>query len=230
LCARISEEQSNATKSKATKSKAKKGKAKQRRLSVCLSMSYTQITTTSGIRVASTFRPIRPPRLASLFLSSPLLSFLIFVCRIGAEQSNSTKSKATKSKAKKSKAKQRRLSVCLPVSYHQTTATSGIQVACMFRPIRPTSPRLALSLFSSPLLSQLYVCRIGAEQSSATKNKTTKSKAKQRRLSVCLSVSYPQTTTTSGIRVACTFRRIRPSSHRIALPRFSSPLLSYLCV
>ena len=199
-------------------------------------MSYPQTTTTSGIREACRFRPIRPssPRLALLLFSSALLSYLC-VGRRGAEQSNATKSKATKSKAKKSKAKQRRLSVCLSVSYPQTTTTSGIRVACTFRPIRPSSPRLALPLFASPLLSYLCVCRIGAEQSNATKSKATKSKvkkskAKQRRLSVCLSVSYPQTTTTSGIRVACTFRPIRPSSPRLALPLFSSPLLSYLCV
>ena len=146
------------------------------------------------------------------------------------------KAKQRKAKqTKKSKAKQRRLPVCLSASYPQTTTTSGIRVACTFRPIRPASPRLALPLFSSPLLSHPCVCRIGAEQSKATKSKATKSKAKkskakQHRLSVCLSVSYPQTTTITGIRVACTFRHIRPSSPRIALPLFSSPLLSYLCV
>ena len=124
-----------------------------RRLSVCLSMSYPQTTTASGILVACAFRPIRPPRLASLFLSSPFLSFLILVCSMIAEQSNSTKSNTEKSKAKKSKSNERRLSVCLSASYPQTTTTSGIQVACTFPPIRPSSPRLALPLFSSPLLS-----------------------------------------------------------------------------
>ena len=153
---KIRAEQSNATKSKATKSKAKEGKAKQRRLSVCLSMSYPQTTTASGILVACAFRPIRPPRLASLFLSSPFLSFLILVCSMIAEQSNSTKSNTAKSKAKKSKSNERRLSVCLSASYPQTTTTSGIQVACTFPPIRPSSPRLALPFFSFPLLS--YPC------------------------------------------------------------------------
>ena len=156
---RIGAEQSNATKSKATKSKANKNKAKQRRLSVCLSASYPQTTTTtSGIRVACTFRPIRPssPRLALPLFSSPLLSYL-WVCRIRAVQSNAPKSKATKCTAKKSKAKQRRLSVCMSVSYPQTTTTSGILVACKFRPIRPSSPRLVLPLFSSSLLSYLCV-------------------------------------------------------------------------
>ena len=144
--------------------------------------------------------------LSSNNFSSPLPSYL-WVRRIGAGQRNGTKSKATQSKAKKSKATQRRLSVFLSVSYPQTTATSGIRVACTFRPIRPSSPRLALSLFSSPLLSYLRVCRIGAEQSNATKSKATKSKANkskanQRRPSVCLSMSYPQTTTTTGSRMA----------------------------
>ena len=158
------------------------------------------------------------------------------MCRIGAEQSNATKSKATKSKAKKSKANQRRLSVCLSMSYPQTTTTSGIRVACTFRPIRPASPRSSSLRLSSPLLSlcvgqkQSKARQRKAKQRKAKQRKAKKSKANQRRLSVWLSVSYPQTTTTSGMRVACTFRPIRPSSPRLALPLFSSPLFFYLCV
>jgi hypothetical protein len=179
--------------------------------------------------------PPAPPRLAALPLfSSPLFSFLC-VCTIGAGQSNATKSKATKSKTKKSKAKERRLSVCMSVSYPQTTRTTWMRVACTFRPIRRSSPPLVLPLFSSHIRSYLCVCRIGAEQSNATKSKATKSKArksnaKQRRLSVCLPASFPQTTTASGIQVACMVRPIRHVSPCLALPRFSSPLPSYFCV
>ena len=117
---------------------------------------------------------------SSLFLSSPLISSLIFVvCRMRAEPSNATKSKVTKSKAKKCNAKQRRMSVCLSASYPQTTTTSRIRVACAFRPMRTFSPRLALLLLSSSLLSYSCVCRMGAEQSKATKHKATKSEAKK---------------------------------------------------
>jgi hypothetical protein len=164
--------------------KAKQRKAKQRRAKrsnvVCRSTCQCPIfkpQQIAGFGWRARFAPSAPPRIALPLFASPLLSYLC-VCRTGAEQSKATKSKATKSKAKKSKANQRRLSVCLSASYPQTTTSSRIQVACTFRPIRPSSPRLALSLFSSPLLSYLCVRMVGAQQSNATKRKATKSKAK----------------------------------------------------
>ena len=157
-------------------------------------MSYPQTTTASGIRVACTFRPIRPasPRSSSLRLSSPLLYLCVGQKQSKARQRKAKQRKAKQRKAKKSKANQRRLSVWLSVSYPQTTTTSGMRVACTFRPIRPSSPRLALPLFSSPLFFYLCVCRIGAEQSKAMQRKAKQRKAKQRKAKqsnvVCRSV------------------------------------------
>ena len=122
-------------------------------------------------------------------------------------------------KAKQRKAKQRRAkrsnvvcrSTCqCPIFKPQQVAGSWWHARCA-----PSSPpRIALPLFASPLLSYLCVRKTGAEQSKATKSKATnsqakKSKANQRHLSFCLSASYPQTITTTGIRHTIQNYRLR---------------------
>jgi hypothetical protein len=167
---------------KARQRKAKKSKAQQSNI-VCRSVCQCPTLKPqqrAGCGRRARFASAALPRLASLFLSSPLISCLIFVvCRMRAEPSNATKREATKSRSKKCNAKQRRMSVCLSMSYLQTTTASRIRVACAFRPMHTFSPRLALLLFSSSLLSYNCVCRMGAEQSKATKHKATKSEPKK---------------------------------------------------
>ena len=145
---------------KAKQRKAKQSKAKQsnvgcRSACQCLIFKPQQLT---EFRWRELFAASAPSRLASLFLCSFLLSSLIFVCRIGAEQSNATENKATKSKATKREAKQSKATSCVGLSVSVLSSNCNNQrdlVGVNVSPHAPllASPRSPSLLLSSPLLS-----------------------------------------------------------------------------